>query len=369
MERAWIAGEPAALDNAIAEAAKLLASSRHPLVAGLGTDVAGARAAVALAERVGAAIDHMHADALLRNLDVIRSSGVLLTTPSEAQVRADTLLLVGRCLSETWPELPERLFEAMRQSQRDANVARRIHCICPGRDLAIPASWKTTAIGKEPGELPTLLASLRARLAGRPVAKTRVSSRMLDEFLTSLKAAQFGVAIWSAAELDALSIEMLSGLVNDLNAATRFSGLPLAPADNAVGVMQTCAWMTGLPVRAGFGRGFAEHDPWLFDGRRLVGSGETDCVVWISAYRRAAATWREGPPTIALTSRAVNFQLPPRVHILVGRPGVDHAGVEHLPLTGALASVEAKEATDTISVADAIARITAILPRTGEQAC
>ena len=91
MECAWIAGEPAALDAAVAEAAQLLASSRHPLIAGLGTDVAGARAAVALAERIGAAIDHMHADELLRNLDVMRSSGVLRTTPSEAHVRADTL--------------------------------------------------------------------------------------------------------------------------------------------------------------------------------------------------------------------------------------------------------------------------------------
>ena len=37
----------------------------------------------------------MHADALLRDLDVMRSAGMLLTTPSEAHARADTLLLVG----------------------------------------------------------------------------------------------------------------------------------------------------------------------------------------------------------------------------------------------------------------------------------
>lgn len=169
MERAWIAGEPAALDNAIAEAAKLLASSRHPLVAGLGTDVAGARAAVALAERVGAVIDHMHADALLRNLDVMRSSGVLLTTPSEAQVRADTLLVVGTGLGETWPELPQRLFGTIRQRQRDGGAELRVYCLCPGRDLAISASEKMTSltIGKEAAELPALLAALRARVAGR----------------------------------------------------------------------------------------------------------------------------------------------------------------------------------------------------------
>ena len=54
-------------------------------------------------------------------------------------------------------------------------------------------------------------------------------------------------------------------------------------------------------MRTGFGRGFPQHDPWLFDSRRLTASGETDCVLWISAYRPAAP--REAPPTIALTGR------------------------------------------------------------------
>ena len=56
MEHAWIAGQPAALDVAIEEAAKLLASSRCSLIAGLGTDIAGARAAITLADRIGAII-------------------------------------------------------------------------------------------------------------------------------------------------------------------------------------------------------------------------------------------------------------------------------------------------------------------------
>jgi formylmethanofuran dehydrogenase subunit B len=334
----------------------------------LATDVAGARAAVALAQRIGAVIDHVHADAVLRNLDVMRSSGVLLTTPSEAHVRADTLLLVGPGLSEAWLESPRRLFEASRRDLRDADVERRSYWICPGRDLPIPAlrNASATVVGKEPGELPVLLATLRARLAGRPLGKTRISSRMLDEISNGLKIARFGVAIWSAAALDAVTIEMLCGLVDDLNAATRFCGLPLAPADNAMGVMQTCAWMTGLPMRTGFGRAFAEHDPWRFDGRRLVASGETDCLLWVSAYRAVTPAWREALPTIALTGRDANFHLPSRVHIAVGRPGIDHAGFEYLPSTGSLASVEAQKPSDTISVADAIARIAAMLPRVGE---
>lgn len=370
MAHAWVAGKAAALDTAIAEAAKLLAASRHPLIAGLGTDVAGARAAIALAKRTGAVIDHMNSEALFRDLDVMRSSGVMLTTPLEVRVRADTLLLAGPELGEM-PELPQRMFESARQTGADIGVERRIFWLCPGRAVADPRFGGTAAeiVGKERSDLPALLAALRARIAGRPTGRARVSSSTLDRMATALKAARFGVAIWSPAALDALTIEMLCGMVDDLNARTRFTGLSLGPADNAVGVLQTCGWTTGLPMRTGFGRGFPEHDPWLFDSRRLIESRETDCVVWISAYRAAAPEWREAPPTIALTGRGASFPVSPHVHIEVGRPGVDHPGVQHLPLTGTLTAIEATQPSDTISVAGAIARIASALPGVGECPC
>ena len=37
----------------------------------------------------------MHSAALMRDLDSLRETGVMLTTPGEARVRADVLLLVG----------------------------------------------------------------------------------------------------------------------------------------------------------------------------------------------------------------------------------------------------------------------------------
>jgi formylmethanofuran dehydrogenase subunit B len=369
MSDAWIAGKPAALDSAVAEAAKLLAASRHPLIAGLGTDVAGARAAIALGERIGAVIDHMNSDAVLRDLDVMRSSGVMLTTPTEAHVRADTLLIAGPGLGATAGELRQRLFDRMPESQGRIGAERRIYWLCPGGDWAKLSAGGTSAraVGKEPKDLPTLVAALRARLAGRATGKLSIAAKVLDEISAGLKAARFGVAVWSAAALDALAIEMLCGLVNDLNAATRFSALPLSPADNAIGVLHACGWMTGMPMRTGFGRELPQHDPWLFDGRRLAGSGEADCVIWISAYRAAAPGWDDGQPTIALTGRDAGFGTPPNVHIAVGRPGVDHAGVQHLASTGTLAAVGATQPSAMISVAEAIARIAAALP--GEPPC
>ena len=127
---ASIDGAPASLDDAAAAAARLLARSRQPLIAGLGADIDGARAAIALAERVGGVIEHMHSAALLRDLDCLRETGIMLTTPGEARVRADVVLLVGDGLTEAWPHLNERLLAPPARPE-GADVKRRIVWLAP----------------------------------------------------------------------------------------------------------------------------------------------------------------------------------------------------------------------------------------------
>src|ERR1700722_13093423 len=122
---ASIDGAPVSLDAAVEGAALLLARSRQPLIAGLGTDIDGARAAIALAQRVGGVIEHMHSAALLRDLDCLRETGIMLTTPGEACVRADVVLLVGDGLLQTWPGLTERLLASPARPEA-AEVKRRI---------------------------------------------------------------------------------------------------------------------------------------------------------------------------------------------------------------------------------------------------
>src|ERR1700722_15274043 len=102
---AWIEGTAVSLETATAEAARLLRSSRMPVVAGLATDIAGARAAIALAEKLRGAYDHVSSEALFRNLDVMRQAGLMLTTPNELRVRADCVFLVGAKLTEHWPDM------------------------------------------------------------------------------------------------------------------------------------------------------------------------------------------------------------------------------------------------------------------------
>src|SRR5215468_1449331 len=198
MVQAWIDGMPAALSAATAAAARLLDASRQPLIAGLGTDIAGARAAIALAQRIGAAVDHMNADALLRDLDVMREAGMMLTTPHETRMRADTLLLVGPGLIEAWSELPRHLFGATSVPDDRGGRERRVFWLCPERHSG--AADKVAIIGRDSGELPAVLAILRARAHGRRRNSTRLRSKCCAaSSTTSMQQLAFRVYRWSRA--------------------------------------------------------------------------------------------------------------------------------------------------------------------------
>jgi len=112
MSEARINGKPASLAAAAERAAAILSLARMPVVAGLGTDVAGARAAILLAEKLRGAYDHMHAARIFADLDVMRQAGLMFTTPNEARLRADVFLFIGKDLTKIWPDLLERLSPA-----------------------------------------------------------------------------------------------------------------------------------------------------------------------------------------------------------------------------------------------------------------
>ena len=73
-------GQATTLDAALAAAAQLLAASRQPLFAGLGTDVAGARALYPLACATGAICDAAGGAALMHGLRALQDRGQFTTT-------------------------------------------------------------------------------------------------------------------------------------------------------------------------------------------------------------------------------------------------------------------------------------------------
>ncbi len=357
MSNATLDGAPIAIEDAYKHAADILHGAKFPLVAGLGADARGARAAILLAERLRGAYDHLASTEILADLDVMRSFAMFSTTPNEARLRADVVVLVGRGLKAQWPALFERL-ALDKAAHFNGGAPRKVIWLGAKRGEANIDGVEIETIGES---TPSVLAELRARVGGRPITREDAFVKKLDACAATLKEARFGVVVWSASTLDALTVEALQGLVSDLNAVTRFTGLPIGARSGAAGVLQVSGWMTGFPPRTGFGRGYPEHDPWRFEARRLVDSGEADAALWISAYTGEAPGWKRSD--VPLITLAPQGDAKGRgLFIEVGRPGETHDAIEFAQEVGSFVVRPASAPGKAPSVAEAIGAICAKLP-------
>ena len=318
-----VAGTPATLDAATARAAELLAASALPLFSGLGTDVAGMRAALALAERTGGILDHAGAGGLLANVRAWQDGGTVTTTLAEVRNRADLVLVVATDVTAVAARFPERclapttgLFGALR---------RQIVHLGPGHPL--PGAELLPCAADRMAEV---LAVLRALAAGHRISAATaggIATSDLAALAQRLQAASYPVILWAARDLPErhldLTVGALAGLLRDLNAKTRCCGLPLTGPDNIVGVNQVCAWQTGVPLRTSLASGAPDHDPARWSTTSLLNTA--DCLIWISTLGQQAPPAWQGP-CIALVWPGQPVPDGAEVVIPVGTPGLDHAG-------------------------------------------
>jgi formylmethanofuran dehydrogenase subunit B len=331
-----IEGREASLTEACARAATILNDSRLPLIAGLATDLAGAKAAVALAERAGGVVDHLGSDAAFRNLLVMLDKGWITTTLAEVKNRVDLLILAGTDVVSRFPRFFERCVWNTDALFGPKPASREVVYIGDGLDTeagTAPSGRAPTVIPCDRGRLAEVFGTMRALHHGRPVQAATVAGAPIEALgglVERMKAARYGVVTWVAADLAGphgeLAVQAICDLVMDLNESGRFSGLPLGGTDNALGAGQVCTWQTGFPLRTSFAAGHPDFDPHLLSWRRLIDDGEADSLLWISAFRAADLPVETGIPTIAVVAPGTAFRREPEVYIPVGIPGLDHGG-------------------------------------------
>ena len=361
---ARIAGAPATLADAIERAAGVLRDARQPTFGGLATDVAGIRATLALAERLGGAVDHLGSRALVRNMRVLQDRGALTTTFAEVRNRADLIVVAGTDVVSRFPRFFERVAfgDAMFVRDRDREVvfvgghavqppavaSPPRHIRCDNRALAeVFGALRALCVGTMPP---------RADVGGVPLTElVQLAQRMQD--------ARYGVLAWAAADLDfphaALAIEAMVACVSALNERTRFSSLPLGGNEADITANQVCLWQTGFPVRTSFAGGVVDHDADRYALEALLAHDETDALVWISSFDAALAPPPSRVPTIVLGRSGMSVVPVPAVQIDVATPGLDRAG--HFFRGDAVVAVRLRRITSTPlpGVAEVLERIAA----------
>ena len=236
-------GEEAGLDSTLERAAELLGRARFPVFGGLFTDVSGAAAALALAEKLGGVIDHASGDALSRMSQVMRERGASSASFGETRNRADLIVMVGGKPLERDPGLIEQLFPAEKGLPRPGDHKREL-VLLGGKPAAAPRGVPLTWVDLDGSDLPGLLARL-----GAAVGERRIGGEAPDERLAAiaarLRAAAFAVFVYSAADLDAPAIFTILDMVRHLSITTRAATFALPAPGNGDGVNLCATWTCG----------------------------------------------------------------------------------------------------------------------------
>jgi formylmethanofuran dehydrogenase subunit B len=327
--RPRVDGVECELTTAVAAAAQALRASRQPLFAGLGTDVAGARALYRLAHDTGAISDAANGAALMHGLRAMQDRGAFTTTLAEVRTRADVIVCVGGSPLARQPELFARC------GLGEDEVPAR-HVVFIG-DAAQSADAQATLAGLRGVSVQTLplhgdlfdtVALLAAAVAGRPAPAE------LSALARRLLTACYGVLVWEAASLPAqgaLIVEALNRIVGTLNRSTRAATLPLGGGDGAATANQVYAWLSGLPLRTRVTAGGLEHEPLRFDTAALLADHAVDLLLWVSSFSAKALPPARHLPHIVLgpAAQAAHFSVAsagPSIFIPVATPGIGSAG-------------------------------------------
>jgi formylmethanofuran dehydrogenase subunit B len=362
-----IAGRAATLEDAVAHAAAILADARLPLFGGLGTDVAGMRAVLALAERTGGIVDHAGSRGLMANIRTMQDGGWVATTLAEVRNRADLVLFIGTDTSTVTPRFVERCLAPT--ETLFGPIRRELVYLGDGLKPAQGLAARITTLPCAQDDLAQAVAALRAVLAGSTVRAESIGAlpvTALADLAQKLRAASYPVIVWVAGELPGRSPELLVGtlaaLIKDLNATGRCAGLPLAGPDNVIGCNQVCAWQTGVPLRTGFMAGTPDHDAVRWDTGTLLASGAVDGLLWLASLCDQPVPDTKAP-TIALLRPGNTLSRPVEVAIPVGTPGLDHAGSVYR--TDGVVSLPVRALRDTAlpAAAEVLRRIGASLGR------
>jgi len=272
--RPEIDGSPVDWDEAYDRAATILQTARAPLIYGLSRSTTeGQRAAVALADFLGATIDTTASSGHAPSIVALQQVGESTCTLGEVKQRADFVLFWGCDPVVTHPRHIERycptnapVFVVDSMETATATIAEIFIRIPPDRNW--DALW-------------TL------RMLAKGIACD--ASAELVALAARMKACHFGVVFFGSGltrgRLAHRTVEALLQLVTDFNdhadpdTRRRFYARRLRRYGDIAGADSVLTWQTGYPFGVNFAAGYPRYNPGEFTAPELLAKREVDAVL------------------------------------------------------------------------------------------
>jgi formylmethanofuran dehydrogenase subunit B len=339
---AEVEGRPVRREEAIARASGILRHARNPLIYGLSrSSTEGQRAAVALAESLGATIDTgaslCHAPSLMAQQQVGKVTGTL----GEVRNRADLVVFWGSDPVSTHPRHWERYsVDAAGRFIPNGRQDRFVVVVDTARTATADAADLFIPIA--PARHFEALFVLRALVRGSlPEACDcdDVPVPLLAELARRMKASRcgaifFGVTL-ARGDSGHCNVEALLQLVTDLNGpGRRWYAMRMRVQGNVVGADSVLLWQTGYPFAVNMARGYPRYNPGEFSVEGLLERSEADaCLLvgtetlhWLSPL---AVDHLRQIPTVVLDPPDVESSVPATVRFRTATPGIHLDGTAY----------------------------------------
>jgi formylmethanofuran dehydrogenase subunit B len=319
---ARVGGREAGLEEALDEAAAILGGARAPLVYGLGgASCEAQRAAVALAEAIGATIDPAGPALDGASGVAFQARGASTATLGEVRDRAAAVVIWRADPATTHPRLFERL--------RLPDATRPL--IVVDAERTATAAVADTFLALAPERDLEALSTLRAGVRGTTIGRAD-DLAAFDELAARLLA--FGhVAILHRVRglPEALA---LHALVRDLAGLTHAVSVTLRREANAAGAEDVLAWQTGYPSAVSFAGGRPRANPGELSAAAVLERGDADAALVVASdpldhLPPAAAERLRVLPVVAIDAAATATADAARVAFTTAAAGVHRAGVAH----------------------------------------
>jgi formylmethanofuran dehydrogenase subunit B len=349
---ARVEGQPVAIEGAIARAAELLRQARYPLIFGLSrSSTEGQRAAVKLAEAIGATIDTTASAGHGASILAVQQVGESTCSLGEVKNRCDLVIFWGCNPVETHPRHLERY---------SADCAGEFISGRSDRTLIVidvqPTSTSQRAdllLQVEPGRDFELLWALRALLRGHHLDEESyggVPRAVVEDLCRRMRSCKsvvffgFGLARQPGGNL---VVQALLQLVTDLNDATRFYARRLRGSGDVAGADSVLAWQTGYPFSVNLSRGYPRYNPGEFSANDMLERGEPDVCLFVGSagvrrFTPRAITELSRIPTIVLDPPEAEPPFSPSVSFTTSTYGIHQPGTAYrmdeipIPLRAAL---------------------------------
>lgn len=261
-----LAGSPASLEEALAEAAAALVAARGRCLVYLAPDLTSQaqRVALTIADLLQATVDSATSATAAAGLVAAQRRGRAGATLGEIRNRGDVLLFWGVDPSVRYPRFSSRYaVEPAGTHVPQGRAGRFLISVSIGADKALEGADLTVELAPE--EEIAALSLMRASVLGRTIPESSDRVARVVGITARLVRARYAVLVHdaeaTAERRNPLRVEALIALTQSLNGPTRAALSSLRSGGNRPGAEAVLTWQTGYPFAVDYSRGYPRYAP------------------------------------------------------------------------------------------------------------